>query len=336
MSTRIAIGLVIGALAAGCEPCAEATPDGAEFLKGQLHVHTNRSGDGRGSPEQVARWYAAHDYDFIVFTDHERITDLPLRHDLLTIPGIELTQNLRTCDPEPAPGDRCLLHVNALFVHRLAGPEVPWSPLRSLRRIDLYQRALETTRTLGGLAQLNHPNFHWAADGPLIANLAHHGLSLLEIANESDDCRNEGDARHPGTEALWDAVLATGAHLWGVASDDAHQLGEGDRGFVMVRAARDPDSIRSALERGDFYASTGVRLATLEVRGHVLALDVARDCPGPHEFTVIGHGGTILGRQEGRKARIDLRAARGGTLRVVVRDGRGHAAWIQPTAAPAE
>jgi hypothetical protein len=33
---------------------------------------------------------------------------------------------------------------------------------------------------------------------------------------------NQGDKRHPSTEALWDEVLTAGAMVYGVASDDAH------------------------------------------------------------------------------------------------------------------
>ncbi len=95
-----------------------APPPAIGWLKGQTHVHSANSGDSATPPADVARWYAKHGYDFVVFTDHNVITTLPphAAGELITIPGVELTQNLETCDPPPAPGEACLLHVNALFV----------------------------------------------------------------------------------------------------------------------------------------------------------------------------------------------------------------------------
>src|SRR5262249_42784870 len=43
------------------------------YLKGQLHMHTNNSGDSATPPADAVRWYAAHGYDFVVVTDHNRI-----------------------------------------------------------------------------------------------------------------------------------------------------------------------------------------------------------------------------------------------------------------------
>ena len=40
------------------------------------------------------------------------------------------------------------------------------------------------------------------------------GLRLVEFSNASLGCQNEGDATHPSTEALWDAVLDRGADAW--------------------------------------------------------------------------------------------------------------------------
>ena len=92
------------------------------------------------------------------------------------------------------------------------------------------------------------------------------------------DSNNEGGGRRLSTEALWDAALTRGAHVFGTATDDAHHYaaaplararGEiaytGDRGWVMVRAARTEAAIRAAIVAGDFYASTGVVLDGLEL-----------------------------------------------------------------------
>jgi hypothetical protein len=318
------------------------------FLKGQLHLHTGNSGDSATPPADVVRWYAARGYDFIVVTDHNRVTVERSSPSMLVIPGVELTQNVGRCLPPPPPGLRCLLHVNALFVTPPPDGRIPWPPERGSSRFEIYHRALDANRRLGGIAQLNHPNFHHAADAALIARLARDGLSLLEIANRSWDSNDiPAEKERPSSEAIWDAVLTAGGDVFGTATDDAHHYfdaasagarGEavfpGDLGFVMVRAAKEPAAIRAAIARGDFYSSTGVLLGRVDrVRAH-LEIEVDARAPGAHSFTFIGAGGRVLARVQGRRAAFALAGARGGYVRAVIEDGAGRRAWTQPVRVP--
>ena len=269
----LASALVLSAVVIAACPRRSAAPapppDAGEvrWLKGQTHVHSSNSKDSDTPPEAVARWYAAHGYDFIVMTDHNRVTKLPPVDGMLVIPGVEVTQNLRECEPPPEPGLSCLLHVNGLFV---SGDRM--APLRdpsSKTRAELYGAAIDVVKQMGGLAQVNHPNFHYGAGVPELVAAARRGALLVEVANEAVDSNNGGDATHPSTEALWRAALDAGVKLYAVASDDAHHYDDaaevtargeqafvGDRGWIMVRAAKEPASIRAAMERGDFYAVT--------------------------------------------------------------------------------
>jgi hypothetical protein len=325
------------------EPAAPAptASAGVHFLKGQLHAHSNGSGDSETPPEEVAAWYARRGYDFLVFTDHNRVTDTPDPPGLLTLPGVELTQNLRTCDPPPDPGLVCLLHINALFVSRGSSGRVA-ADAPGPRRADVYQRGLEVALDLGAIAQLNHPNLQYGADADVLVALAQNGLTLVEIANQAYDSANEGDPRHPSTEAIWDQALTRGARVFATATDDAHHYedapaararGEmvfvGDLGFVMVRAEKTPAAIRAALETGDFYSSTGVLLDRLEMAPEGIAVDV-RGGDARTSFEVIGTGGAVLQRTSGGSLRFDPRTAPPGYVRVRIRDGEGRQAWTQP------
>jgi len=317
------------------------------FLKGQTHAHSSGSGDSATPPAEVLRWYAGRGYDFVVLTDHNHVTVVPADEQppgLLAIPGAELTQNPRRCDPPPEAGLSCLLHVNALFLPDRQSGFVRL-PERGAQRFELFHQAIRATLDAGGLAQINHPNFHYAAGAPLLAALARAGATFLEVANEAVDSNNAGDARHPGTEALWDAVLSTGATIWGVASDDAHHYrdaaavraqGEpvftGDRGFVMVRARKEAVEIRAAMQRGDFYASNGVLLSLAQrAPDGSLAVEVAEASPGPHRITCIGPGGRVLAEVTARSGRCPPPA--GGYVRAVVTDQAGRRAWLQPARA---
>jgi hypothetical protein len=346
-----ACGLLGGGCAAQCgsgsprrRPAAPAVPAPGGWLKGQLHAHTDRSGDSHTPPAVVARWYAARGYDFVVLTDHNHVTTLA-DAPLLVIPGAELTAELPTCEP-PSAGTRCPLHVNVLFADPARLAFVPPRP-DSIRRLDIYGWWLDTARAVGGIPVINHPNYEYAADADLLVALGHRGARLLEIANEAVDSNNAGDATHPSTEALWDAVLSRGVTLYGVASDDAHHYDDaaavadagevahtGDRGFVMVRAARTPAAIRAALLRGDFYASNGVRLARVDATAAGLAVAVAPATPGECELRCVGTGGRTVRVVRGRAVRCPPPAAPGGYVRAVVTDARGRRAWTQPLRAP--
>jgi hypothetical protein len=335
----------------GCDGCRHPATDetattSPRYLKGQLHLHSSRSGDSHTSPEDVVRWYREHGFDFVVFTDHNR-GGLPIRSVApLVFSGIELTQNLRSCSPPPRPGDQCVLHMNGLFLDpKIAGFE-PWRPEVVTDRRAAYRQALAAATRAGGLVQLNHPNFHHAVDLALLSTLVREdGLRFFEVANGSSDAGNEGDAAQPSTETLWDGVLSAGGWLYGTATDDAHHYDDAaavaaaghpvfppGRGFVMVRAARERESIRAALLRGDFYASTGVMLERIAIVDNALLVEVGVESEGPHTFSFIATGGRVIARMQGRSARVDLTKTPPGYLRAVVEDSQGKKAWVQPIA----
>lgn len=328
-------------------PAQPAPGPRVRYLKGQTHAHSNHSPDSQTPPVDVARWYRDRGYDFLVFTDHEHVTELQQEGPLLVIPGAELTQNWYRCSPPPEPGDLCLLHANVLFVQPPVPERIPWPRWKTRTRVGIYQRAIEVASRMGGLLQLNHPNYHYAADAGLITELARRGVVLMEIANEAVDSNNQGDARHPSTEVLWDAALTAGVTIYGVATDDAHHYYDarrmkaagqlvhtGDRGYIMVRAEKTADSIKSAVLRGDFYSSNGVHLDSINLLRDALELSVSSGARGVHHFQFIGARGRVLMRVYGRQARFPLEAAKGGYVRAVVTDDRGRKAWVQPVRVP--
>jgi hypothetical protein len=332
------------------------------WLKGTTHVHTCHSGDSKTLVEEVLAWYRDHDYDFIVVTDHNRVTEIESRGKPLVLRGIELTHNPGKCDPAPPePDGKCRIHLNGVALTRAVQgaeradprerpPAIEWKNTTSKARVDMYQAGIDKVRELGGLVQINHPNWHWGVDGALLTELARRGAVLVEIANMGFARWNAGDATHPSSEAVWDAALSEGLLIYGVASDDAHDYKPAEiqakravgrpvypagTGWVMVRAARRPDAIRAALARGDFYSTTGVMLDRVELADASLRVDVGRDSPGAHEIVFIGQGGVELARVRGRGGRFALAKAPPGYVRAVVTREDGARAWVQPVRVPA-
>lgn len=328
---------------------APATPPAPEvWLKGSTHVHARPSGDSSTPIGDVVRWYEDRHYDFIVLTDHNQTSELTKDAPstagqmaitapgpgLLVLAGIELTHNPSNCIPAGDKSGKCRIHVNLLGVTgRIAG-KLTWANRKTSDRLLKYDAALAQQKVLGGVAQLNHPNWFWGMNGELLAELARRGFHLVEIANSAFKKWNDGDKEHPDLETLWDAALAQGVTLWGLASDDAHDYSEGRRGkypagggWVVVKAARDPAAILAALEAGHFYASNGVVLAHAEVDGGQLVVEVAPGERGSYTIDFIENGKRVQ-RVKGRSARRTVPAS--GYVRARVTRGDGTHAWVQP------
>ncbi|MBX3161378.1 MAG: PHP domain-containing protein [Deltaproteobacteria bacterium] len=327
-------------------PTVAAVPPVPEvWLRGSTHVHAKPSGDSTTPIPEVIRWYETHGYDFFVLTDHNQVSEIAKGNDtrgrpvlrdptsgILVFAGTELTHNPRDCNP---PGDAtrsCRIHVNILGCTARPGTKLDWADRKSRDRVAKYQSALVAGKALGGIAQMNHPNWHYGTTPDLLVELWRRGMQLVEIANAQFPTWNAGDKDHPSLEALWDASLMRGATLWGVASDDAHDYGprgqyKAGGGWVVVRARREPQAVLDALAAGRFYASNGVVLAdALPARGE-LVVEVARGEPGRYTIEFIENG-AVAQRVAGTSARRALPAS--GYVRAVVTRDDGKKAWVQP------
>lgn len=353
-ATEPATGPAQDGAVADATPIADAAPADAApaepvgWLKGSTHVHAAPSGDSAEPVASVIAWYRERGYDFIALTDHNRVTDVDggtagrtavHTEQLIVLAGIELTYNPGACEPPPPePDGKCRIHVNLLGPTARPEGRVEWANRDSRARVDSYQAAIDRATEWGGLVQINHPQWHWGMSAELLTELAGRGARLVEIANKQFARWNDGDGTHPSVEALWDAALTAGATMWGVASDDAHDYDDLERGrypaggaWVMVRARRDPDAIVAALAAGRFYSTTGVALTRAEADAGELVVEVAADSPGEHVITFVGDG-RVLAEHPGRAARHPLAAT--SYVRAVVRRDDGARAWVQPARAP--
>jgi hypothetical protein len=328
-------------------PRATPVPEAPEvWLKGATHVHARASGDSGEPNARVIDWYEQHHYDFIALTDHNRVSELDAtsntrgqvtlrdpRAGLIVFSGIELTHNPIGCLPVGDPSNNCRIHVNLLGPTARPGGRLEWAERRSHARIDMYRAALNAQAALGGLAQINHPQWLWGMTPDLLVQLADRGVRLIEVANSAFSKWNAGGAGHLSTEDLWDAALTRGATLWGTASDDAHDYeGRGKYppggGWIVVHARREPGAILDALAAGQFYASNGVVLERAGVEGGELVVAVDPRAQGRYTIEFIEnarHVETIAGKL----ARRAVPAV--GYLRAVVTRDDGKRAWVQPT-----
>jgi hypothetical protein len=305
---------------------APAAPPALRWYKGNTHTHTLNS-DGDSTPDDVVRWYREHGYHFLVLTDHEFVTPVDGLNGVfgavekfLVIPGQEVTGSF-----EGTP-----VHVNGLNLTRVV------MPVKGTSIFDVLQRDVDGVRAAGGVPQINHPNFGWALTKADVTRVER--AKLIEIWNGHPLVNNLGGGGSPSAEAIWDAALTAGRVLFGVADDDSHYFKRiGDpaaptpgHGWVVVRAARlEAALIAEALDRGEFYASTGVELADYQVTERDVRLTIRAASQSRYRVVFIGAGGTVLAETVENPARY---AFRGGEkyVRARVLESNGAMAWTQP------
>jgi hypothetical protein len=204
------------------------------------------------------------------------------------------------------------VHLNATNLRDVIPPQGGDSVLEVLQRnVDAV---LEQRRRTGQpmFVHVNHPNFGWGVSAADLIGLK--GEQFFEVHNGHNGVRNYGDVDHPDTERIWDMVLTArlsqpdgGPLMFGLGTDDAHNYHEfgptsvnPGRGWVVVRATHlTAQSIVAAMERGDFYASTGVRLRDVgsDDRSAWLSIDPASGVRYHTEF--IGSIATSAGAPGG-------------------------------------
>jgi predicted metal-dependent phosphoesterase TrpH len=306
----------------------------------------------------VVEIYRRLGYDFLVLTDHNWVTQLdrePTRENygILVIRGEE-------CDSWGGPGHPGIHTTAANLSEDIPAQigEMPDSKARRLaqqlqaagisdqsvertlileRSTAILQGAVAAIRRQGGVPILNHPY-----SGPfeeLIRRCP--DLKLVEIWNQYPNLRHH----HQSAEWMWDALLTSGRLIYAVASDDSHDMDPAvdpnhaagstpGRAWVMVKASQlTAEAVLGAMERGEFYSSTGVALSVLELGPRDIKIAVREPAPSGCVIEFVGAGGVILSRVEATRAQYVIKSS-DRYVRVRIRDGQGNFAWTQPVMLP--
>jgi uncharacterized protein (TIGR03437 family) len=299
---------------------ASSTP---VWYRGNTHAHTTNS-DGDSSPASVASRYRDLGYNFLFITDHNKLTDvedlnaeLGVAGQFLVIRGEELTDSF---NGKP-------VHINGL---NNSSAVLPQQGVDVLSTIENDTAAI---RRAGGLPYIAHPNFGFAITADDLKRVT--GSALFEVYNAHPVVNNVGDATHPSVEAMWDEALSSGKLLYGLAADDEHNLFKAGgalpgQAWVMVRAASlDAGAITQALERGDFYASTGVTLQDYQLSATGITITVDEALSGQTTIDFIGKNGRLLRRSTNSPAVYNFTGDEM-YVRAKITAGGGKAAWTQP------
>jgi hypothetical protein len=307
---------------------ALSLPARAEWYKGNTHTHTINS-DGDSSPDAVARWYKENGYQFVVLTDHDFVTEVRGLNEVMAAEGRFLVLSGEEVSDQDKVTD-VPVHLNAINLDKTLVPAGGASV------VDVLQRNVDMINAGAGGCTINHPNFCWAFSAKEMAQVRN--FNMFEIFNGHPTVNNAGGGGHISAEAIWDSLLVHGLRVSGVASDDAHgfkQWGQRyanpGRGWVMVRADRlDAAELVAALNRGDFYSSTGVTLKDVKSDGKSLSVAIEKPERSATEFstTFIGARG-VLAVSTDTTAVYRFKGGEG-YVRAKVVDSNGRMAWTQP------
>lgn len=182
------------------------------------------------------------------------------------------------------------IHINAVNNRELIQPQGGNSVTEVMQRnLDaVYAQRQRTGQPI--LAHINHPNYAWAIK--LEDMMPLRGERFFEVYNGHPHVHNYGDSTTMGMEELWDKLLIHYIRegkqlLYGLATDDAHDYLEyktgnsnPGRGWIMVRAdSLQATSLIEAMEKGDFYATTGVELDKMDFNNNEISI-VVKQQPG--------------------------------------------------------
>lgn len=164
------------------------------------------------------------------------------------------------------------VHMNATNLSQLITPRGGESVFEVMQNnTDALLSQRDRTRQ-AMLIHLNHPNFGYGVTAEDLMRVR--GENFFEVYNGHPGVNNPGDKQHASTEKIWDVILTKRLTelglpvMFGLATDDGHayhnipsRASEPGRGWVMVLTSElTPAAIVDAMERGDFYASSGVTL----------------------------------------------------------------------------
>ncbi len=221
--------------------------------------------DGKLSPEEIKKLYMDNGYSIVAFTDHNIFANHSHLNDekFLAINGVEIDigkftgvwEKSKTCH-------MCFLAMN---------PEIDAHPLwdesmevdrskAEFERIytpEYLSNVMKTGREKGFFVTYNHPR--WSLE-TYDQYINYHNMNAMEIYNHSNILG--GFLDYNGV--VYDEMLRAGKKIYALATDDSHNAKSSCGGYVVIKAERlEYEIIMRALEKGDFYSSTGPEIKSL-------------------------------------------------------------------------
>ena len=191
------------------------------------------------------------------------------------------------------------VHINATNIQNKIKPQGGNSVLEVLQ--NNINAVLKQRDEIGipMIPHINHPNFHYSVS--LDDMIALTGERFFEVYNGHPSVHNLGDSTHISTEKMWDLINISYIKknqplMFGLATDDSHQYhvkgskwSNSGRGWIMVQTdSLLPKSLITAMESGQFYATTGVTLKEVKFHENELYIEVEPEKGITYTISFIG------------------------------------------------
>lgn len=340
--------------AAGFTPNRLVAAEGqrvSTWYKGVVHAHANWGVPQlpTTAPDVVVRWYREHNYNFVSVTDLNYYTPPEGLKALFDAPG----RFLVIAGTEPSkdsiqPGDKI---VDTIGIGINGPVDLPQGDTVAAV-LDSEAKAIRRT---GGIPIAAHPNLTYALTAAdLLASDQTPGPRFFEIWNTEPGMNNLGGGGKPSTEQIWDEVLSAGRVMYGTAVDDSHHfydfissretgspLSNPGKAWIMVHARElSVPALLEAMNRGDFYATTGVVLEACEADTTGLRIrlsdrtrDLGWSLPGAnpqlYRTDFIGKSGAVLKHDETLNPTFVF-TGKELYVRARITNSDGQVAWTQP------
>ena len=221
------------------------------WFKGNTHTHTSMSDGGR-TTEEVRDLYKSCGYDFLFITDHNYAEDTsPYCLDsFLVLPGIEI---------DGIDRDKSYYHIQGLDFDYAYDPHMP------------LDKGIEFLFNQGAIVILAHP--HWSNNSfDDCLKYPFHGVEIFNYIAHTMNGKSIALAH-------WDMMIDQGKNVLGFASDDAHLTKRHPYyggGWIKVNApALNRKYITSAIQKGNFYSSTGPEFRNISLKGDILSVETS-------------------------------------------------------------
>jgi hypothetical protein len=233
------------------------------WYKGNTHLHTTAS-DGWKTPTELAAMYHNAGYHFLFRTDHWVASDVMSDKNKIS----------SSDDPSSEEGSDSLLWLDGIELDGAdsTGGVYHVVALGSFQNLPVemgLEKAMQSARAQGGLLILAHPQ--WT--GNTFEDARRWQFDGVEVYNNV--CRwlnGKGDG-----SAYWNAMLDAFPNTLALASDDVHlgpkEDGCWNGGWVVANAAEcTREAILAAIHTGNFYASCGPEIYSIEYDGEQVTL----------------------------------------------------------------
>ena len=241
------------------------------WYKGNLHTHTTNS-DGELSPEDVISSYCKKGYDFLVITDHNKLTKVqyePVGDGFIRPGGLDKSSPYLIPGEEIDGGKSAIgtsFHIIALNIKK----EIVFANKEEITAQEIIDRIREEK----GEAIIAHPYWSGLTLQDILPLKNYLGIEVF-----NSDCLygiGKGES-----SVHWDNLLTRDKQIFGFAVDDTHHYSDVKyrpmdmgKGWIMVKALN-KEVIMESIKKGLFYSSSGPIIKNLSLKEKTIKVETS-------------------------------------------------------------